>query len=82
MNPLSWRREDQLAGCVIIVLGATLGLLLGWLWSPFSHAQGNQVGGVFMSWLGYPGAYWPWIAFGSVISALAFYAVRLLKNSN
>jgi hypothetical protein len=79
MNPLSWRREDQLAGCVIIVLGATLGLLLGWMWSPFSHAQGNHVGGFFLTWLQYPDAYWPWIAFGGIIAALIFYAVRLLK---
>ena len=82
MNPLRWKQEDQLAGCIIIMLGAILGLLLGWLWSPFSHAQGTQIGGFFMTWLRYPDAYWPWIAFGAVIAEAGRGLSRSLESEH
>jgi len=82
MNPLGWSREHKAAWGVITLLGAILGMLLGWLWSPFSHAPGIAVGALFMVWLQAPEAYWPWLAFGALISGLTFYFVRLLRDSN
>jgi len=78
MNPLRWTREHLVAWVATIALGASVGLLLGWLWSPFSRAQGAQVGTFFFFWVQYPDGYWPWLAFGAVIAALAFYAAKLL----
>ena len=80
MNPLAWKRQHQLAWLVIVLMGAFIGLLLGWLWSPFSHVQGTQVGVAFAVWLEYPGAYWPWLFLGMSIAALAFYAVQLCRD--
>lgn len=82
MNPFGWKREHQLAWGIVTLLGAIVGLLLGWMWSPFSHGQGAQIGGFFVTWLQYPDAYWPWVVFGAVIAILVFYAWRLLAISN
>jgi hypothetical protein len=67
---------------IFVLLGAVLGVLLGWLWSPFSHLQGLEIGSIFVAWIQSPGAYWPWLVFGAAIAGLAFYASQLLKNSN
>jgi hypothetical protein len=82
MNPFRWTHEHQLAWGVIIALGAIIGLLIGWMWSPFSRAQGDALGSFFVAWLQYPKAYWPWASFGSVIAALSFYMFRLLNPSD
>jgi hypothetical protein len=80
MNPLHWERQHLVAWGVITILGALVGMLFGWLLSPFSRVQEVDVGTFFIAWLHYPVAYWPWLAFGAIFAALAFYAGNLLTG--
>lgn len=85
MNPLNWKREHQLAGIVICIIGAIVGLLAGWFDSPiYSEFLGPGVDSTqaFLTWLPYYQLYWPWPLFGVLIARLAFYALQLLRNSN
>lgn len=82
MNPFNWKREHQVAFLVFTFLGVVIGMMIGWLWSPFSHAQGSAVGIAFALWLQYPGSYWPWATFGALIGALGFYGCRLLTPAS
>lgn len=80
MNPLTWKREHQLAWAVISATGAVAGVLLGFIHSPyFSMSQPWQV---FVAWLSFPDLYWPWALMGFLITGLTFYAVQLFRNSN
>lgn len=80
MNPLRWTHEHQLAWAVVSVVGAVLGLLLGFIHSPsFSVTESWHV---FVGWLSFPEAYWLWPLFGFLVSRLIFYAVQLLRKSN
>ena len=80
MNPLHWTREHQLAWAIVCAFGTVLGVLLGFIHSPyFSMTQPSQV---FMGWLSMPQSYWRWPVLGFVISGLIFYAVQLLRKSN
>jgi len=36
---------------------------------------------MFLAWLHYPMAYWPWFVFGAVVAGLAFYAADLLTGA-
>jgi hypothetical protein len=36
---------------------------------------------LFLAWLHYPIAYWPWLGIGAVIAGLSFYSANLLTGS-
>jgi len=36
---------------------------------------------MFLAWLHYPMAYWPWFVFGALVAGLAFYAADLLTGA-
>jgi len=80
MNPLHWQREHQVAWIVTSLVGAFLGLLLGFidlpsfsLWEPWH---------VFAAWLSFPKSYWLWPSLGFLITGLVFYVAQLLRTSN
>ena len=80
MNPLHWTRQHRLAWAVISVLGAVLGVMLGYIHSPFfSIMQPRQV---LVEWLLRPQSYWLWPSFGFLIAGLTFYAAQLLRKAN
>ncbi len=81
MNPLHWKPEHQLAWAVTILAGGVMGLIFGWLTSPFSRA-GQAEAMLFVAWLHYPLAYWPWVAGGAVIAGLAYYSGDLLTGAD
>lgn len=83
MNPLTWRREHQVAWLAVIALGALAGVFWEWALLPISHTpQFLPPGTVFVAWIQRPNGYWPWAAFGGAIAGLAFYAAQLLRLSN
>jgi len=80
MNPLHWTRQHQLAWFVISVIGAVLGLLLGFMHSPsFSTPQAGQG---FVERLSFLESYWRWPLYSFLITGLTFYAVQMLRSSN
>ena len=81
LNPLNWKSEHQAIWAVLIVLGGVAGSLFGWLVSPFSRSQPADMGILFLAWLHYPVAYWPWAAAGAVTAGLAYYSADLLTGS-
>jgi len=80
MNPLRWTREHQLAGVIVCVFGAVLGVLMGFIQSPLFFMP--QPWHAFVEWVSFPQLQWPWPVFGFLISGLIFYAVQLLRKSN
>ena len=89
MNPARWSREVQVAGAICILLGAAVGVLCAWFQSPFFHLSQASLSchwanstNAFLTWLQYPGLYWPWPFIGAILAALAFYAIRLLNIAN
>jgi hypothetical protein len=80
MNPWYWMREHKLALVVVSALGAVLGLMIGFIKSPFFSWP--QVGQGFATWLIYPESYWPWPLSGFLITGLIFCAVQLFRSSN
>jgi hypothetical protein len=80
MNPLRWKREDQLAWAVVSLVGAVLGLLLSFMHMRFfSVLHMNEA---FMTWLSFSGTKWYWSLVGFCVAALAFYAGHFNKGSN
>jgi hypothetical protein len=79
LNPLYWKRWHLAAWAGVTLSGAVLGMMLGWLRSPFSHVA--PYGALFFAWLHYPIAYWPWLGLGAVIAGLSFYSANLLTGS-
>jgi hypothetical protein len=77
MNPLHWKRWHLAAWAAVTLAGAVLGMMLGWLRSPFA----NGTRGLFAAWLHYPMAYWPWLGIGAVVAGLSFYSANLLTGS-
>lgn len=77
MNPLRWQREHQVAGLVICLLGAVLGLFLAVILASLQNAL--VIGASLLAVLRYPQLYWPYPTFGLLIAGLAFYAWRLLR---
>src|SRR5450631_3983476 len=58
MNPLTWKREHQLAWAVVIAAGGVAGLIFGWLVSPYSRVAGGDTALMFLAWIHNPVAYW------------------------
>lgn len=84
MNPLAWRREQQVAGLLFSGAGALCGLLYAWIDSPFyriCHAPGGfaNCSKMLGTWLGYPSQYWLFVAIGALIPGMIFYGLRILK---
>jgi hypothetical protein len=79
LNPLTWKRRHLVTWAVLTLLGAAGGVLFGWAISPFAHS--GDPGTLFIAWLHYPIAYWPYAAAGAVTVALAYYAADLLTGA-
>jgi hypothetical protein len=80
MNPLHWKRTHQIAWMVSIAAGGLIGLIFGWLVSPFSHV--GQVDSVaLLAWLHFPLSYLPFVAAGAVTAGLAYYSADLLTGA-
>jgi hypothetical protein len=84
MNPLLWKREHQVAGVDVCLIGAAAGLLFAWLDSPMHKMAAASLSGewanptrVFLEWLPYYQLYWPWPALGALVAGLGFYALKL-----
>jgi fructose-specific phosphotransferase system IIC component len=80
MNPLHWKREHQLAWAIVSAVGAGLGLILGFIHSPFFSM--SQTWQALTMWLSSLDSYWPWPLFGFLITGVTFYAVQLFRSSN
>lgn len=81
MNPLEWKREHQVIWVVVILAGGVAGLLLGFLASPLSRMAGADIYVMFIAWLHYPQAFWPWVAAGAVTAGAAYYSADLLTGA-
>ncbi len=85
MNPFRWTREHQLAWLVTCLLGAVVGLFIGFV-VDLERSAGTaalSTGWYFSEvWIQAPGHYWPWPTFGAVIVGLGTYAMRLWRISN
>ena len=80
MNPLHWKRAHQIAWMISIAAGGVIGLIFGWLVSPFSHV--GQDGAVAMlAWLHFPSGYVPFLIAGAVTGGLAYYSADLLTGA-
>ena len=80
MNPLHWTREHQIAWAVVSVFGAVLGLLTGFIHSPFFSLQRSWQ--PFALWLSGPEAHWPWPVCGFLVTGFTFYVAQLFRSSN
>jgi len=79
-NPLHWTRQHQLVWGGLSAFGAILGLLLGYIHSPyFSLVQNKQA---FTAWLSISESYWSWPLFGFLVSSVTFYLAQLFRTSN
>jgi len=74
---MRWSSEDKLGCAVVCILGAMVGLFVGFIVFAVSVARGT--GEVFAHWIARPSLYWPWPTFGVAISVLGFCAVRILR---
>ena len=79
LNPLTWKHAHLIAWAIVTLSGGVLATMLGYLRSPFGQAPHQEI--MFIAWLHYPMAYWPWFVFGAFVSALAFYAADLLTGA-
>lgn len=80
MNPLKWKNEHHLAWIISLILGAIVGILFGFVISFAPLGAGMPAGTWLNAWLQNPDMYWPWPAFGAVISGLIFYLVPLGRS--
>jgi len=80
LNPINWKWQHLVTWAVIIVLGAIAGLFFSWALSPFSHLQGDKET-LFLAWLHYPAAYWPFVGAGAITAGLAYYSADLLTGA-
>jgi hypothetical protein len=79
LNPLTWKHAHLVAWVIVCLSGGLFAALLGYIRSPFGQAPAQEV--MFLAWLHYPMAYWPWFVFGAVVAGLAFYAADLLTGA-
>ena len=79
LNPLNWKHAHLAAWVIVCLSGGLLAAMLGYLRSPFGQAPGQDF--MFLAWLHYPMAYWPWFLFGAIVAGLAFYAADLLTGA-
>lgn len=78
-NPLTWKHAHLAAWLVVSLSGGLFATMLGYIRSPFGQADSQGV--MFLAWLHYPMAYWPWFVFGALVAGLAFYAADLLTGA-
>jgi hypothetical protein len=88
MNPIRWKRQDQVAGLAFCAVGAMAGIFFAWLDSPFRIASSRALSGewadapnIFLLWLSHASLYWSSPLLGAFGAALAFYGVCLSKAS-
>jgi len=81
LNPLTWKRRHLVSWAALIFLGGAVGLVFGWVVSPFSRVQPADAQAMVVAWLHYPVAYWPYVAAGAVTFGLAYYAADLLTGA-
>jgi hypothetical protein len=81
LNPFRWRREHQIAGVIVCLLGGAAGVFFAWMASPYRGAAAGIFiyTSPFLWWLGNAHFYWPQMIFGSVFAGLAFYALELSR---
>ncbi len=79
LNPLNWKHAHLIAWAAVCLLGGVLATILGYYRSPFGQAPDQGV--MFLAWLHYPIAYWPWFVFGAIVAGLAYYAADLLTGA-
>jgi hypothetical protein len=89
MNPIRWKREEQVAGLAFCVVGAIAGIFFAWMDSPFRVASSHALSGewadapnIFLLWLSHAGLYWPWPLFGALGAALAYYGSHLVRSNS
>jgi hypothetical protein len=81
LNPLTWKRRHLVTWAALVVLGGAVGVVFGWVISPFSRVQQGDAQVMIVAWLHYPEAYWPYVAAGAVTAGLAYYAADLLTGA-
>jgi len=79
LNPLHWKHAHLIAWAIVTLSGGVFATMLGYIRSPFGQAQDQSM--MFLAWLHYPMAYWPWFIFGAVVAGLGFYAADLLTGA-
>jgi hypothetical protein len=79
LNPLTWKHAHLIAWILVTLLGGFVATMLGYVRSPFGQAP--EQGMMFLAWLHYPMAYWPWFVFGALVAGLGFYAADLLTGA-
>lgn len=80
LNPLTWKGRHLAIWALLMLIGAAAGLVFGWFLTPLSRLPaGGQ--SLFVAWLHYPAAYWPYMAAGAVTAGLAYYAADLLTGA-
>jgi hypothetical protein len=78
---LTWKRRHLVTWAALVLVGGAVGLVFGWVVSPFSHIQQGDAQTMIVAWLHYPEAYWPYVAAGAVTFGLAYYAADLLTGA-
>jgi hypothetical protein len=81
LNPLTWKRRHLVTWAVLVILGGAVGMVFGWVVSPFSRVQQGDVQTMLVAWLHYPGAYCPYVAAGAITAGLGHYAADLLTGA-
>ena len=80
MNPLNWKREHQVALGIAAVIGAVMGVLIGYL--AYAVAQGADGAMSFGRWLEY--SIWAaallWAIVGALIMGGSAYMQRLFME--
>ncbi len=87
MNPWYWKGKDQVALIVMLLVGAQIGIVIGFTVTVFADAMTSTRSTFpsmddFVLWLQAPirSGWWPWPLFGAAISGLLFYAKRIISN--
>jgi hypothetical protein len=80
-------RRYQVAGGMVVLVGALIGLAAAWVESPLYRLSISSMSGewantprVFLMWLPHIDRYWPWPTFGALICGLSFYALMLIRK--
>jgi hypothetical protein len=80
MNPFEWKLSHQIAWLVVSLVGAGLGMMLGFIHSDgFSLVMPSQS---FQAWLVLPESHYGWALVSFVVTAIGFYCAQLFRGSN
>jgi hypothetical protein len=85
MNAFKWCREHQLAWMMTFLLGALVGLFIGFVVAlNLQHDISVQYAGLFFweVWIQHPERFLPWPLLGALIAGLGAYTVRLWRISS